>query len=153
MTIGPAETGGIRHPAAGGLRLDGLRPHQRRAIPHLVAAVTRDAGSRAAGISRSTLTAWLTDPKFRAALRRAEDSAFGEVLDHVRKCVTRSVAILAGLASSRRVPPAVRAGAASKLLDVGLKVHETIHFHDRLSAIEERLSGGPGDGPKNRNAS
>jgi transposase len=47
---------------------EALTRRQRRAITALLGARTLEAAAQAAGVSRKTLSRWMTKPAFRAAL-------------------------------------------------------------------------------------
>lgn len=115
-----------------------LTPRQRRAIAHLVAAPTREAGCKLANVGRSTLTAWLAQPAFTLALREAEDAAYRESLVAVQRLGARAVEALEGLLASEI--ESIRLRAAVEVLGFALKARDQVEIEERLAALEARTT-------------
>lgn len=116
-----------------------LTLRQRKTIPHLVAASSRERGCKAARIGRSTLTEWLKQPAFAEALRSAEALAYREALATVQKATGEAAEVLRGLLASES--EAIRLRAASELLAFSMKSRDAVEIEERLEAIEARMGG------------
>jgi hypothetical protein len=62
----------------------GLSERQRKTIPFLVVAPTVEDGCKRAGISRNAYYAWLLDPAFKAALKKAQNDATEEAMSSLK---------------------------------------------------------------------
>jgi len=93
-------------------------------------------------ISERTAWRWLRDPAFRAELRRVQDEAlaqaarqavgtFGEALETLRDVMARPSA-----------PASARVAAARAVLEVGLRLAETLDLAERVRELEEKVNEG-----------
>jgi hypothetical protein len=114
-----------------------LTAKQKRAIPHLSAAPSREEGCRRAAIGRSTLTRWLSEPSFRRALAEAQDETYQEALRDVQRAVGEAVEVLRGLLKVDT--EGVRLRAAGEILAFGLRARDALVIEERLQALEERV--------------
>jgi phage terminase small subunit len=120
---------------------EALTRRQRRAITALLGARTLEAAAQAAGVSRKTLSRWMTKPAFRAALLEAENNLLDAAarrmlagteaaLDVLEKMLTE-----AGTEGNRRL-------AATTWLEYVLKWREWRTLEERLTQLEEIVTGG-----------
>lgn len=118
---------------------DSLSRRQRRAIPHLVAASTVEAGLKLAGISKGTLTNWRRHPSFLDALNAAEAIATREALSNMQRLMLRASETLAGLLDSKRYSKGdwLRHRVAVDVLAHGMKAREQLDLEYRLAELEK----------------
>ncbi len=116
---------------------DELTARQRKALPFLVSASSRERGCKAAGIGRSTLTEWLKEPAFTRALEDAEAMAFREALGRVQRLTDSAAGALEALLGSDT--ESIRLRAAAEVLGTSMKAREEITLEERLMALEARI--------------
>lgn len=112
---------------------------QALAIQALLTNSTLAAAARQVHVSERTLSRWLADSEFRAALNDAE----GELLDAAQRQLLRlqssAIEVHEDLLSVD-TPHGVRLRAAQSVLDALLKLRELRTLEERLAALEERLA-------------
>jgi hypothetical protein len=98
----------------------------------------RDA-ARSAGIGERTATRRVADPKFRHHVGELRSEmvarALGKMADGMAEAAETLRALLAP-----GTRPAVRLGAAKALLELGVRLRESIELEGRLADLERRLA-------------
>jgi hypothetical protein len=99
-------------------------------------ATAREAAARA-GLSERTIYRRMEDPEFRRRVTEARatmvESALGKVADGMSDAAAKLRELLAAQSE------AVRLGAARSLLELGIRLRESVELEQRLAAMEERL--------------
>jgi hypothetical protein len=113
----------------------GLSERQLKAIPFLVTSPTIEAGCKKANISRETYYLWLSNPAFKAELKKARSTAASEALDVIKGGMSKASAALVSLLENTKSEPLKRA-VAIDILTMGMKAVEMTDFEERLSQIE-----------------
>jgi len=112
-----------------------LTPQQAKGLAALLEATSISEAAQQSGIHRNTLSRWLADPSFQAALRAAESDALAALS---RRLVTlgesAAAALTDALAPERDIKDRLR--AAQIVLDNLLKLKELLDFETRLQALE-----------------
>jgi hypothetical protein len=101
-----------------------LSARQLIAIAALAAGQRWQAVADKCEVNRSTIGAWLREPKFKAELDRATASIRDEALAQVRALTCDAAIALKGLLLSEETPPATRLAAIAKVFDLsGVTAH------------------------------
>jgi transposase-like protein len=116
-----------------------LSARQLRAIEALVDGKTNAQAAQRAGVNVSTLYRWRTESApFMAALKDAQNAAFGEGIEALRRGVKTAVRTCETLMRGNQ-PPMVRVRAATALLAHALRANDVVSVEERLRALEERI--------------
>ena len=115
-----------------------LTPRQHAAIEALLSARDVKEAAQLANVGYKTLRGWLdSDSAFNAAYRAARRSATQQAIARLQNYSSAAVAVILQLMAAPTTPAHVRLAAASKLLDLVLKVTEIEDIQQRLEALEE----------------
>lgn len=114
---------------------DELTPKQHKAIAALLAEPTIKAAAAALGVGERTLHGWLDVPAFAIAYRVARRASVQHAIAQLQQASAIAVSTLVDLMAFGS--PAVRLGAASKVLDLTIKAVELEDLAARLAALEE----------------
>lgn len=117
-----------------------LSAKQARAITALLQAKRVEDAAKAAGVGERTLSRWLTDPTFRAALTHAEDAAIDTAVRKLLLLQDAGLGVIASILADRAAAPTVRLRAAALALDGLLRLRELRDVESRLAALENRLA-------------
>jgi hypothetical protein len=128
-------------PAENGLENGELTPKQEAAALALAAGSTIDEAARKSGAGGRTIRTWLHDePAFprRVAGLRAEMTAraLGRLADGMA-----SAAETLGFLCRKGKSEQVRLGAARALLELGVKLRESVELEQRIAALEAGRNG------------
>jgi len=93
-------------------------------------------------ISERTAWRWLRDPTFRAELRRAQDEALGQATRQAVGTLGEALETLRDVMARPSAPASARVAAARAVLEVGLRLAETLDLAERVAALEERVDAG-----------
>lgn len=112
---------------------------QAKAVAALLACNSVTDAADVSGVGLRTLSRWLTERQFQAALSEAE----GAAIDHATRRLTAlsdtAVSVLQDSLSGE-VAPYVRLKAAQGVLDYLLRLRELRGLERRLSALEEAIT-------------
>jgi len=104
----------------------------------LACGATIDNAARTAGVSSATVNRRLRDPNFQSELQKVRADMLQRTAGMLTGASGEAVKTLLSL-QKETTPPAVRLGAARAILEIGLKIRETVELEERLAALEERL--------------
>jgi hypothetical protein len=90
------------------------------------------------GLSERTSRRRWADSAFRARVSDLRGEMVGRALGRMARHMARAAGTLAKLLDAEH--ESVRLGAARALLELGVKLRETVELEQRLAAIEERLA-------------
>lgn len=125
-----------------------LTPRQRRAIEALLTARNVTDAAQAAGISRRTLTGWLTLSTFQAALKQAQGEVIGATVRRLADVTGLAVDTLQNVMGSSNAEDRDKVRAAnialSRLPEL-LQIHD---FEERLARLEAAAQGAKDDKSK-----
>ena len=118
--------------------LSALSPRQQAALPFVASFPTIVQAARAAGVGKSTLRRWLTDPAFSSCLaelrRQSANIARQKLLALTPLCVSV-------LADAMRDPdPAIRLRAANYALSFNLRATELENLRSDLNNLESAIN-------------
>jgi hypothetical protein len=105
----------------------------------LACGATVEGAARQAGVSRRTAQRRKADPDFSRQLSEARAEMVRRASGGLAAAALESVKTLLSLQASAN-PPAVRLGAARAVLEIGMKLRETVDLEERLAAVERRLA-------------
>jgi len=115
-----------------------LSPKQKRAITALLTTNTVTEAAKTAGVSRNTVTRWLSDPMFKAELDRTEAQYVSESLRGLIQACSTAVTLLRDVMADPDATTSARVRAALGVLDGLLRMREHISFDERIKRLEER---------------
>jgi hypothetical protein len=115
---------------------------RRNADDALAAAVAagqtlRDAAA-AAGVGERTATRRWADPTFRSRVARLRGDMVARSLGRLADSMAEAADVLRQLLAAKG--ESVRLGAARSLLELGVKLRESVELEERLCALEERAA-------------
>ncbi len=117
-----------------------LTRKQIRAIECLLREPTINNAAKCAKVSRQTLYDWLKQNSFRAAYEQAKAEAFREGLDTLKTALAEGVSELRSALHDPTASIPNRIQASVKLIELGLRAHESMEVEQRLSEIEARMA-------------
>lgn len=118
-----------------------LTTKQRAAIAALLEGNTQGGAATAAGVGRQTVSRWLNEPDFTAALREGSDAAIRAASARLAATTEHAVNnILATMTTPTTPGAAVRLRAADALLTQALKIREHADVLERLAALEAKIN-------------
>ncbi len=100
----------------------------------LAAGKTVGESAQAAGVSPRTVDRRLQDPEFRKRLSRLRGEMVSRALGKLTDTTAAAADALKCLLSADS--ETVRLGAAKAILELGLKIRESVELEDRLRALE-----------------
>ena len=118
-----------------------LTTKQRLAIATLLEGQTQGTAATAAGVGRQTVSRWLSEPAFSAALREGSDGAIRAASARLAALTEHAIAAIAATMAQPTTPGAtVRLRAADALLSQALKIREHADILERLAILEARIN-------------
>jgi hypothetical protein len=126
-------------------RPNGLSQRKReQAILALVSCRTVQDAATEAGIGDRTLQRWLTQPDFQEDYRRAQEQMLDVAMNVLRRASLSFAETLVTVCQDPDVPAVVKLAAASRGLDILMKIHGKASLErelDELEAVVSRLEG------------
>lgn len=116
-----------------------LEMRQQNAIIALLTEPTIRKAAETSGVPERTLYAWLRDAQFDAAYRQARRDATQQAMGMLQKYSGTAAAILCKLAVGSK-SDAIRLAAASKIVDMALKITELEDLRGELDALKALLA-------------
>jgi hypothetical protein len=98
----------------------------------------RDA-ARTAGIGERTATRRLADPEFRRRVAELRAEMVSRALGQMADGMADAAGTLRNLLKAKA--DTVKLGAARALLELGVKLRESVELEQRLADLEQRLAG------------
>jgi len=106
---------------------------QTKAIAALVSEPTKRAAAAKAGISESTLRAYLSDPEFQKAYQKAFTDLVSDATRQAQRSLSPALKTLQEIVEDTEEAATARISAARSLLEYGLKLTE---INDILRDLE-----------------
>jgi hypothetical protein len=103
----------------------------------LACGATVEVASRQCGLSERTIYRRLKEQDFKRKLRDVRADMLARTSAALSAAATEAVRTLLDLQKSG-VQAAVRLGAARAILEIGLKLRETVDLEARIAALEDR---------------
>ena len=113
---------------------------QEKALACLLSEPTIEAAAKAAKVSKTILYEWLKQPEFKAALDAAKHLLFGDGLATLKASMQEGVEALRAALKDEEATVANKITAATKLIELALKSHETMEVEARLQALESQVT-------------
>jgi hypothetical protein len=114
-----------------------LSAKQSKAIAALLSSKTVLGAAELANVGARTLTRWLADDDFKAALLEAESEAIDAATRRLIGLQSAAVDCLQETLSDRKALPGIRLRASQSILDYLLKLRELRNIESRLAALEK----------------
>jgi hypothetical protein len=111
---------------------------QERAIAALLECDSLGAAAEQAGIAKSTLSRWLTEPQFSEAYRNARGQLLSAAINRLRKLSRNAVDVLQEVAEDKKAPHAARVSAAARIIDSALEAAKIQDLVERVNDLEHR---------------
>ena len=105
----------------------------------LACGSTVENAAAKAGISPRTAHRRLETPAFQRRLSEIKTDMVKRAAGMLTAASMESIKTLLALQESK-IPPATRLGAARSVLELGTRLRESAELHERLDALEERLT-------------
>jgi len=118
------------------LRQDAASRRQR-ALELLAEGQTPQAVAERLGVSLRTIRSYLASPNVRETLQRLRDERLRQLAGRALAEAGAALATLRAIVEDEAMPPQARVSAAGKLLDVALRLAETVDLAERVEALEE----------------
>ncbi len=103
----------------------------------LAAGRTVQAAALAAGVSERTAYRRLADPAFKARLAEVRAQALERATAALGDACSQAVATLSALLAGKS--EAARLGAARAILELGVRLRESVEFQARLVELERKV--------------
>ena len=117
-----------------------LTTKQRAAIAALLEGQTQATAAVAAGVGRQTVSRWLNEPAFSAALLDGSDGAMRAASARLAAMTEHAIgAMTATMEQPAQPGAAVKLRAADALLSQALKIREHADVLERLAALEAKI--------------
>jgi predicted ArsR family transcriptional regulator len=110
---------------------------RQRVLELLAEGHTPQEAAAQLGVSLRTVRAYLAAPDVRATLRRLRDERLQRLAGRALADAAGALTALRAMLNDPLVSPAVRVSAASKLLDVALRLTEQADLAERVEVLEE----------------
>jgi AcrR family transcriptional regulator len=117
-----------------------LSAKQSKAIAALLSSKTVLGAAELAGVSARTLTRWLADDDFKAALTEAESEAIDAATRRLIGLQSEAVDCLHDTLTDRKALPGIRMRAAQSILDFLMRLRELRNVEKRLAALEKIIN-------------
>lgn len=115
---------------------NGLTPLQAQVIAAMLEEPTQTAAAEKAGVSLTSITRYMREEPFRAALREASAGVLEAAGQRAAVAIAQAMDYLAQVVGDTEEPTGIRVRAAATVLDQGLKLRGFLDFEQRLQALE-----------------
>lgn len=116
-----------------------LNAKQEKALAALLSSPSIREASALAGLSERQVHRYLADPAFAAEYQAARDEAFKRGLSSLQIGAQSAAAVMRRIVEDEANSPALRLGAAAKLISLAIKAREIQNVEARLDDMERRL--------------
>jgi transposase-like protein len=106
------------------------------AIVALLAHDTIPKAAASIGVHAQSLKNWLKDEGFRRAFKQARRAVLDDALGHLHAVSREAVDTLRKLLKAKG--ESVRLGACRAILELGVKLRESIELEERIEALENK---------------
>ncbi len=117
-----------------------LSPKQKKAIQNLLNGRTKSQTAAAVGVTPRTLSRWLANPTFHAALTNATDHALANAAHRLTVTLDDAVATLAEIMADKDARDPDRLRAADLIIHRGLDLIQQKQLTERIAALEARIN-------------
>jgi transposase-like protein len=117
-----------------------LSPKQQLALQSLLAGRTKSQTAAAVGVTPRTLSRWLADPAFHAALTNTADEAIANAADRLADALDSAVAVLAEVMANQDARDPDRLRAADLVIHRGLDLIQQKQLIERIAALEAKTN-------------
>ena len=117
-----------------------LSSKQRQAIQSLLAGCTKSQTAAAVGVTPRTLSRWLADPTFRAALTTATDDALANAAHRLAGTLDDAVTVLTEVMTNKDARDPDRLRAADLVIHRGLDLIQQKQLIERIAALEAKTN-------------
>ena len=114
-----------------------LSPKKWRFVELLAQGYSYEKAGKEMGISKATVWRWANDPAVKARLSELQTERLKQAHGKLLKATETAIDTLVNLCHAKSGYVAVQ--AAKTILDLALKLEETLNLQSRIEAIEERL--------------
>lgn len=122
-----------------------LTPRKRAVLAAIAAGLSQVDAAKATGISCPTVSRYVADPVFQAALRDAQDATLGQITLRMTDGSNAALDLLQSVMADQGIAPAVRVRAALGWLDAAWKARELHDIEQRIAELERRANDANGN--------
>lgn len=119
---------------------DKITPKQEKFALALMTYNTVEEARKSVGVSRTTVSKWKRDIKFRRYFRNLRLSTMEQTTARLQAVSLDAVEVLYDLMMDESVSPFVRQQSAKSILDTAYKAHETEDILEIVEEIREELT-------------
>lgn len=116
-----------------------LNTRQEKALTALLSCPSIREAAELAGLSERQVFRYLADPAFTEQYQAARDETFKRALSFLQIGAQSAAAVMRRIVEDEANSPALRLGAAAKLISLALKAREIQNVEARLDDMERRL--------------
>ncbi len=109
---------------------------KQRAVELAAEGLTAPAIAERLGVSERAVRAYLAQPTSKAALARLRDERLYQLAGRALAEAGPALAVLRAIVEDAAVPATARVAAASRLLDVALRLYEAADLAERVEFLE-----------------
>lgn len=113
-----------------------LTGKQKKGIAALLSEPTQAEAAGTAGVGPRTLSRWLQQPEFRAALQAAENDAINEAIRHLARMQSSAAKVIDDILGDDEISPTVRLRAAVSVFDLLIRLKSFNQLEERISTLE-----------------
>lgn len=122
------------------IKVGELTPPQSKAVQALASGATFAEAALLAGVSERTVYKWRADlPAFNEALKSIEVKQLDETARRLVGAGVQCVSCLTDIAADKKIAPGVRVAAAKAVMELSLKLRDTLTIEARLTELEAQL--------------
>ena len=122
-----------------------LTARQRAAIAGLSAGLDKQDVAATVGVRPQTISRYMRDPLFVAALREAQGDILGQVTRRMTDGANQALDVLQSVMKDKAMSPSVRVRAALGWLDQAWRARELNDIEERLADLERRVADANGN--------
>jgi phage terminase small subunit len=116
-----------------------LSTKQSKAISALLTTKTVLEAAELAGVGARTLTRWLTENEFKAALHSAEGELVSQAGRRLLTLQEQAIDLLSAAMNDDKAPMGARIRAAQLALEYSIRIREFNELEQRIARLEEQL--------------
>ena len=118
----------------------GISTKQKVAVRSLLSGATYIEAAKAANVHENTIALWMKDPKFKGALKEAENDAMAVICRSLLGLTEKATAALDAVLENPKARDSSRLRAADIALGRMVQIRELSELQDRIKALEEKLN-------------
>lgn len=115
---------------------------QKRAIQALITGASNVEAAQAAGVNPNSITAWMKESLFQAALRQAELDAMATISRSLVSIADKAAGVLSSVMDNPKARDSSKIRAADVSLGRMIEIRSIAELEQRIKALEEAQNAG-----------